>query len=367
MIITVLEVRQVSSEFGEKIKVSVFGESHGEAIGCVIDGFPAGLKLDMDKIYADMARRAPGRDKTATPRLEKDIPHILSGVLDGATTGAPIAMVIENTNTRSGDYSNLMTVPRPSHSDYPAYVKYNGNNDIRGGGHFSGRLTAPIVFAGALAKQLLAQKGITIGAHIASIGSVADEMFDKVNVTAIDLNNVTSKPFPVISDEAGDAMRAEVEDARMAQDSVGGVIECAAVGLPVGIGANMFSTVEGKLSSILFGVPAVKGVQFGAGFDFAEMRASQANDAYCIKNNAVAVKTNNNGGVLGGMTTGAPLVLSVAIKPTPSISQEQDSVNLQTMTEEKLVINGRHDPCIVPRAVPVVEAAVAIGLLDLIL
>lgn len=357
----------MSSEFGERIKISIFGESHGEAIGCVIDGLPSGKKLDMQKIYAEMARRAPGRDKTSTPRLEKDMPHILSGVLDGVTTGAPLAMVIENTNTKSGDYSNLMTVPRPSHSDYPAYVKYNGNNDIRGGGHFSGRLTAPLVFAGAIAKQMLDDKGITVGAHIAQIGDACDDMLDKVNIDSSVLNEIISKSFPVINEEAGEKMREAVEKARLSQDSLGGIIECAAVGLPVGVGANMFSTVESKLSSILFGVPAVKGIQFGAGFDFAHMTGSEANDAYCIRNGAVTVKTNNNGGVLGGMTSGAPIVLSVAIKPTPSISQPQDSVNLRTMTEEKLVINGRHDPCIVPRAVPVIEAAVAIGLLDLML
>ena len=286
----------MSSSIGDNIKISVFGESHGEAIGCVIDGLPSGVKLDTDKIYKDMSRRAPGKDKTATPRLEKDIPHILSGVLDGVTTGAPLAMVIENTNTKSGDYSNLMTVPRPSHSDYPAYVKYNGFNDIRGGGHFSGRLTAPIVFAGAVAKQILAEKGI-----------------------------------------------------------------------PVGVGANNFDTVESKLASLLFGIPAVKGVQFGLGFDFADKNASNVNDEYEIKDGKVATLSNNNGGVLGGMTDGAPIVVSVAIKPTPSIASKQRSVNLQTMENAELEIKGRHDPCIVPRAVPVVEAAVAIGLLDLMM
>lgn len=357
----------MSSEFGKNIKLSIFGESHGEAIGCVIDGLPSGVRLDMDKIYLDMSRRAPGKDKTATPRLEKDIPHILSGVLDSVTTGAPLAMIIENTNTKSGDYSNLLTVPRPSHSDYPAYVKYGGNNDIRGGGHFSGRLTAPLVFAGAVAKQILGEKGITIGAHIAQIGSARDEMLDKNNISADLLNQLTSKSFSVISKDAEENMRAVVEKARMSLDSVGGAVECAVVGLPIGIGSNMFSTVESHLSSILFGIPAVKGVQFGAGFDFAEMTGSQANDGYRIKDGAVSLVSNNNGGVLGGMTTGAPLVLSVVIKPTPSISQPQQSVNLQTMTDETLVIHGRHDPCIVPRAVPVVEAAVALGILDLMM
>lgn len=357
----------MSSEFGEKIKVSIFGESHGQAIGCVIDGLPSGIKLDMDKIYADMSRRAPGKDKFATPRLEKDIPHILSGTLNDVTTGAPLAMIIENTNTRSGDYGNLLTVPRPSHSDYPAYVKYNGFNDIRGGGHFSGRLTAPIVFAGAVAKQILEEKGIVIGAHISQVGNAFDEAFDKNNVSADLLKKLTSTNFSVIDDNAEEKMREEIENARMAQDSVGGTIECAVTGVPVGIGGNMFSTAESKLSSILFGVPAVKGVEFGEGFGFASMRGSQANDPYCIKNGRVAVKTNNNGGVLGGITTGAPIIFRVAIKPTPSISQPQQSVNLQTMEEETLVIKGRHDPCIVPRAVPVIEAAAALGILDLMM
>lgn len=357
----------MSSEFGKNIKLSIFGESHGEAIGCVIDGLPSGILLDMDKIYLDMSRRAPGKDKTATPRLEKDIPHILSGVLDNVTTGAPLAMVIQNTNTKSGDYSNLMTVPRPSHSDYPAFVKYAGKNDIRGGGHFSGRLTAPLVFAGAVAKQILAQKGITVGAHIAKIGSADDDMFDKNNITKEQLEKLGSSAFSVLNESAEAKMREVVEAARMDCDSVGGIIECAAIGMPVGIGANIFSTVESHLSSILFGVPAVKGIQFGTGFDFAEMNGSQANDGYTVKDGRICLNSNHNGGVLGGMTNGAPIVLSVAIKPTPSISKPQKSVNLQTMEEETLVIKGRHDPCIVPRAVPVIEAAVAFGLLDLMM
>lgn len=357
----------MSSEFGKNITLSVFGESHGEAIGCVINGLPAGVALDTDKINFEMARRAPGKDKTATPRLEKDLPEILSGVLNGVTTGAPLAMIIKNTNTKSGDYSNLMQVPRPSHSDYPAYVKYNGFNDIRGGGHFSGRLTAPIVFAGAVAKQILAQKGITVGAHIKSIAGICDDSFDMENVTAQELIKVSSLPFSVINKDVEERMRKAVEDARMDCDSVGGVIECAAVGLPVGLGANIFSTVEGHIASALFGVPAVKGVEFGAGFGIADLRGSQANDPYCIKDGSVFVKQNNNGGVLGGMTTAAPLIVRAAIKPTPSIAKEQESVNLQTMSDARLKIKGRHDPCIVPRAVPVIEAAVAFALLDLMM
>ncbi|MDE6659037.1 MAG: chorismate synthase [Eubacterium sp.] len=357
----------MSSMIGNKIKLSVFGESHGEAIGCVIDGLPHGIKLDFDEINREMARRAPGNDKTATPRKESDTPIILSGVLNDTTTGAPLAMEIRNTNTRSGDYGNLMTVPRPSHSDYPAYVKYNGNNDVRGGGHFSGRLTAPIVFAGAVAKQILKAKGIVIGAHISQIDNACDDNFDKNNISAEELEAVTHKKFAVINDESEAEMRASVELARMNGDSIGGIIECAAIGIPVGLGGNIFDTVECRLSAALFGVPAVKGVQFGAGFDFAEMRGSQANDGYEIKDGKVALLSNNNGGVLGGMTSGAPIVFSVVLKPTPSISVPQKSVNLQTMENETLVVKGRHDPCVVPRAVPVIEGITAITLLDLMM
>lgn len=357
----------MSSVIGDKIKLSIFGESHGEAIGCVIDGLPAGIKIDMNAVYKDMQRRAPGKDKTATPRLEKDIPHILSGMLDNVTTGAPLAMVIENTNTKSGDYSNLMTVPRPGHSDYPAYVKYGGNNDIRGGGHFSGRLTAPLVFAGSVAKQILSQRRVAIGAHIKQIGSVCDAVSDLNKTDKSLLDTLSSSTFSLIDETKEQAMRDEIEKARLSLDSVGGIIECFAVGLPVGLGGNMFDTVEGKLASILFGVPAVKGVEFGIGFGFADKRASEVNDQYEIKNGRVATLSNNNGGVLGGMTDGAPLSVSVAIKPTPSIAKKQKSVNLLTMENAELEIHGRHDPCIVVRAVPVIECAVALGLLDLMM
>lgn len=357
----------MSSVIGDKIKLSIFGESHGEAIGCVIDGLPAGIKIDMNAVYKDMQRRAPGKDKTATPRLEKDIPHILSGMLDNVTTGAPLAMVIENTNTKSGDYSNLMTVPRPGHSDYPAYVKYGGNNDIRGGGHFSGRLTAPLVFAGSVAKQILSQMGVTIGAHIKQIGSVCDAVSDLNKTDKSLLDTLSSSTFSLIDETKEQAMRDEIEKARLSLDSVGGIIECFAVGLPVGLGGNMFDTVEGKLASILFGVPAVKGVEFGIGFGFADKRASEVNDQYEIKNGRVATLSNNNGGVLGGMTDGAPLSVSVVIKPTPSIAKKQKSVNLLTMENAELEIHGRHDSCIVVRAVPVIECAVALGLLDLMM
>ena len=328
----------MSSITGEKIKLSVFGESHGSAIGCVVDGLPAGIKLDMQEIEREMARRAPGKDKTSTSRKEADLPRILSGVLNGTTTGAPLAMIIENTNTRSGDYENVHLVPRPGHSDYPAFVKYGGFNDVRGGGHFSGRLTAPIVFAGAIAKQILRKHEICIGSHILQIGNVHDDAIDRVNISPKTLESLTYNFFPVLRKEAEQEMRDFIETARLSGDSAGGVIECA-----------------------------VTGIQFGAGFGFAEMLGSEANDPYEIKNGSVAFKSNNNGGVLGGMSSGAPLVFSIAVKPTPSISKEQDSVDLATMQNEKLVIKGRHDPCIVPRAVPVAEATAALVVLDLIM
>jgi chorismate synthase len=357
----------MSSIIGNNIRLSVFGESHSQGIGCVIDGLPAGIKLDFDRINSEMARRAPGKDKTSTQRKEADIPQILSGVLDGITTGAPLAVLIENTNTKSSDYKNLEFIPRPSHSDYPAFVKYGGNNDIRGGGHFSARLTAPIVFAGAIAKQLLAEKGIAIGAHIKRIGAVCDECFDYNNISSELLSSLSSKNFSVIDESAEEKMRAEIEKYRLDGNSVGGEIECAATGLPVGIGANIFDTVESKISSFVFGVPAVKGIQFGMGFDFAKQNGAAVNDGYEIRDGRVCLLSNNNGGILGGMTSGAPIVFSVAMKPTPSISTPQKSVNLKTLQNEELVIKGRHDPCVAVRAVPVIEAAAALAILDLMM
>lgn len=355
----------MSSVWGTNIKLSVFGESHGPAIGVVIDSLPAGAELDMEQIYVQMARRAPGQDKTTTARAEKDLPRIVSGVLNGVTTGAPLCALIENTNTHSRDYADLSVMPRPSHSDYPAYVKYKGYNDIRGGGHFSGRLTAPIVFAGAVCRQILAQKGVVIGGHIAQIGPVEDEKFELNNISKELLKTLSETSFATISSAAGLAMKNVILKAKMEQDSVGGIVECAAVGLSVGVGSNIFTTVESVLSSLFFAIPAVKGVEFGLGFGFAGEQASRVNDQYQVQGGEIKTATNYNGGVLGGMTNGAPVVARVAFKPTPSISLPQDSVNLATNEPEKLVIHGRHDPCIVGRALPVVEACMAIGLLDL--
>lgn len=350
---------------GKKLQVSVFGQSHSTAIGAVIDGLPAGFSVDEEKVRRFMARRAPGKAKFATSRKEADSPVVLSGLLDGVTCGAPLGVLIENTNTRSADYDNLRLTPRPAHSDYAAAVRYNGFNDISGGGHFSGRLTAPLCYAGAICLQILEEKGVFVRAHIASVANIADTPFDKVNVQT---DNVAAKAFPVLSDAQGEKMQAAIEAARKDCDSVGGVIECAVAGLPAGIGDPMFDGVENQLAKNLFGIPAVKGLEFGSGFAGSTLRGSQNNDAFCVaQNGEIRTATNNHGGILGGITSGMPVVFRVAMKPTPSIAKEQQSVNLETKTEETLKIIGRHDPCIVPRAVPVVEAVTAITVLDMLL
>lgn len=358
----------MASTWGSNIKMSIFGGSHTEAIGVVLDNLPANERIDTEAIRVQMARRAPGRDKTATTRVEADEPHVLSGLLNGVTTGAPLAVVIQNTNIRSKDYSLFRTHPRPGHADYTAAVRYNGANDIRGGGHFSGRLTACLVFAGAICRQILERRGVVIGAHALQIGAAKDSAFDPVHVSADELNTLNTRFFSVKNSEAEIAMRKEIESARLDADSIGGMIECAAVGVPVGIGSPMFGGIENVMASILYGIPAVKGVEFGAGFNVAEMRGSQNNDAFrCGEDGSVYTETNNAGGILGGISTGMPIVFRVAVKPTPSIGKVQDTVDLSARKEDTLTIVGRHDPCIVPRAIPVVEAAAAIALLDLMM
>lgn len=352
---------------GHKLRVTVFGQSHAQAIGCVVDGLPAGFRPDMDRLAAFMARRAPGRTAWSTPRQEADTPEILSGLVEGETCGAPVCAVIYNGDQRSKDYGNLRRTPRPSHADYTAWVKYGESYDIRGGGQFSGRLTAPLCFAGALALQLLEKRGITIAAHIGQIGSVYDQPPDFAQVRREKLEALLARPFPVFSEDAGMAMRQEIEKARMDVDSVGGVIRCFALGLPAGIGEPMFEGVENRLAAALFGIPAVRGVSFGDGFAAAGMRGSQHNDPFVIEENTVRTRTNHAGGVLGGITTGMPLVVNVAIKPTASIGREQDTVDLKEMANTTVVVHGRHDPCIVPRATPVVEAVTALTLLDMLL
>ena len=354
----------MSSTYGEKIKISVFGESHGGGIGVVIDGLPAGEAIDFDAVLAQMARRAPGRDKTATPRKESDMPRVLSGMLGDVLTGAPLCAVIENTNTRSQDYGDLLAKPRPGHSDYTAYIKYHGANDIRGGGHFSGRITAPLVFAGAVCRQLLERRGIQIAAHIQSVGSIHDKPFDPVAVPSALIKRLSASSFALIDESAEEPVRAEIEAARLAQDSVGGTIECAVTGLPAGVGEPMFDGLEGAIAKAVFGVPAVKGIEFGAGFALAAMRGSRANDAFCYQNGHVVTETNHCGGILGGIANGMPLIFRCAVKPTPSISQPQKTVDLQTGENTVLTIHGRHDPCIVPRAVPVIEAVTALAIIN---
>ncbi|MBQ1186836.1 MAG: chorismate synthase [Clostridia bacterium] len=357
----------MNSGIGNNIRLSVFGESHGVAIGCLLEGLPSGVKIDYESVLAQMARRAPGKDKTATTRSEADIPEIISGIVEGVTTGAPLAIIIKNSDTRSHNYNNIKDNPRPSHSDFAAAVKYGGNNDIRGGGHFSGRLTAPIVAAGAICRQILKQKGITVGGHISQIGTVADTPFDPVNVSANELDNLSKKFFALNNLDCEEPMRNEVEQARLGLDSVGGMVELAAVGLPVGLGNPMFSGVENVVANMLYGIPAVKGVSFGAGFGYASMKGSVANDQmYFADDGTVKCYTNNCGGITGGITNGMPLIVSVAVKPTPSIAKEQKTVNLKTGENSTLQIEGRHDPCIVPRALPVLEAALSVALLDLL-
>lgn len=350
----------MSSTYGEKLKLSIFGQSHGPAIGMTLDGIPAGLPVDFEKLYAFMARRAPGQGSFATTRKEADQPEFLSGLVDGFTCGAPLAAIIHNTNTRSGDYSNLKDCPRPGHADYPAQIKYKGFHDVAGGGHFSGRLTAPLCIAGGLCKQWLEAKGVQIGAHISSIAGISDAPFDWVSPNLDAVQN----GFPVIDADAGKQMLAEIEKAKTDGDSVGGTIECVITGLPAGLGEPMFGGMEGKLAQILYGVPAVKGLEFGSGFAGSDLRGSQNNDPYTVADSKVKTLTNNAGGILGGITTGMPLIFKVAIKPTPSISGQQQSVSLERMEPQELSVQGRHDPCIVPRAVPVIEAAAAIAIFD---
>lgn len=350
---------------GNKISVSVFGQSHSQSIGAVIDGLPAGIELDFEKIEAFMARRAPGRNSFATPRKEADRPQILSGISEGRTCGAPVSVKIDNTNTRSRDYDELKLLPRPSHSDYAAYVKYCGNNDIAGGGQFSGRLTAPLCFAGAVCSQILEKKGISIKAHIYSVKDVTDEGFGLENLYDDDLR--LDPFFPVISRFKGEQMKTVIEIAKSAGDSVGGVIECAVLGMPAGIGEPMFDGIENVIAKNIFAIPAIKGIDFGSGFEGTQKYGSENNDPFTVKDGKVVTVTNNHGGILGGITSGMPIVFKTAVKPTASISVPQKSVNLKTMKEEELKIHGRHDPCIVPRAVPAVEAVTAITVLDLVL
>lgn len=352
--------------YGNNIKIQVFGQSHSEAIGIVIDGFPAGVAVDEERLASFMARRAPGRNAFSTTRKEADRPAFLSGVCNGVTTGAPICAVVKNTNTRSGDYDKLLDVPRPSHADLAAFCKYGNDRDHRGGGEFSGRLTAPLCIAGFLCMEVLRKSGILIGAHIASIGTSSDDLYDPASVTSEDLLSAGTKDFPVLNDQKGLAMQDAILEAKKDADSVGGVVECAVIGMPAGQGNSSFGGIEGRLSLALFGIPAVKGVEFGSGFAGSSMRGSQNNDPIRTDGKHIFTATNHAGGILGGISNGMPIVFRAAFKPTPSIGLVQESVSLSAMKNVSLQIEGRHDPCIVQRAVPVVEAVTAIAILDIL-
>ena len=349
----------MSSTYGENLHLTIFGQSHSPAIGMTLEGIPAGEQIDFDALQRFMERRAPGRNAYSTARREADAPEFLSGLRGDTTCGVPLTAIIRNGDTRSKDYAPFSAVPRPGHADYTANVKYFGYQDYAGGGHFSGRLTAPLCIAGGICLQILRRHGIEVISRIRVIGDVEDAS----PLTA----STAEKPFPTVDEAAGEAMQAVIAQAKIQGDSLGGVIECAMLGLPAGLGDPMFGGMENRIAGIVFGIPAVKGLEFGAGFAAAKLRGSQNNDSYTVKDGRIETRSNHCGGILGGITNGMPLVFRAAIKPTPSISMEQDSVNLETRTEEKLRVGGRHDPCIVPRAVPVIEAAAAIAVYDALL
>ena len=337
---------------------TIFGESHGPAIGVTLEGVPAGLKLDLDFMQKELSRRATGRNALSTARKEADQVQVLSGLFEGKATGTPLTLLIANGDQHSSDYEAIRYTPRPSHGDYAGFIQSHGHLDYRGGGHFSGRLTAPLVAAGAVAKQILAGQGIWVGAHISSIYGISDAILED----AEDLRAVAEKDFPVLDDEKGGEMQAAILEAKREGDSVGGSIECAVTGLPAGLGAPDFGyNAEGIFAQYLFAVPAVKGVDFGAGVALSMMRGSEANDPFAVLNGKVVTRTNHAGGINGGITNGMPVVFEVTIRPTPSIALPQESVDIRTGEEVEIEIKGRHDPCIVHRAVPVIEAAAALA------
>ena len=355
----------MGATWGNKIKVSIFGESHGRAVGINIDGLPSGFILDEEKILFEMARRAPGKNNLSTARKEPDMPEILSGYFNGRTTGTPLSAVIYNQDTRSKDYDKTKDYLRPGHADYSGFVKYDGYNDYRGGGHFSGRLTAPLVFAGAICKQILESKGIKIVSHISSIKDIKDDDFNSLNFNE-DIENLKNEEIPLNNKGLEDKIRHEILQAKYNGDSVGGVIECMVYGLKAGVGDPFFDSVESTLAHLMFSVPAVKGIEFGLGFKMTEIFGSEANDEYYLDNENIKTRSNNNGGVLGGITNGMPVTFKVAIKPTASIAKIQNTVDINKKEEVSFRVEGRHDPCIVLRAIPVIEAVTAIGILNLI-
>ena len=358
----------MSTSYGKNINIMIYGGSHDEQIGVIAKGLPAGFPIDREELLAFMKRRAPGQNSMSTQRREADIPEFLSGVgADGCLTGETVHAVIKNTNQRSQDYSNLSFVPRPSHADFPARMKYGESVDLRGGGHFSGRLTAPMCIVGGICLQYLRSRGIEVCAHVYSIGDVCDTPFDPVRVGGTEFSILRKRQeMPVLCEQAGEKMRMLIEKARSEGDSVGGIIECAVTGLPAGLGEHIFDGIENRVSGIIFGIPGVKGIEFGEGFGASRLSGSENNDPYVTDGERIFTSTNRSGGVLGGMSTGMPLVFRGAMKPTPSIYREQDSVDMVSMKPVKLQIKGRHDPCIVLRALPVFEAAAAIAVCDLL-
>ncbi len=355
----------MSSETGKKIKVSVFGESHGVAIGAVVDNLPAGETIDFERLQQFLNRRQGGNNKYSTPRKEADIPEIISGIKDGVTTGAPLCLIIKNENTRSEDYK--IDIPRPGHADFSAYTKYKGYCDLQGGGHFSGRLTAPICAVGGILMQILERQGIQIVAHLLSVGGICDSNINSLVFDKNEADKIKEGQFPVFLPEAGEKMQSLIIEAKNEGDSVGGCVECGIYGLKAGIGSPLFEGIENAIASAVFGIGGVKGIEFGAGFKAAEMRGSDNNDEFFMENGMVKTKTNNHGGILGGITTGMPITFNVAFKPTPSISLEQQSISFAKKEDVTLSTKGRHDPCIAVRAVPCIEAISAIAIADFLL
>ena len=347
-----------------KLEYTVFGESHGPAVGVVVENLPSGIPIDESFISREMNRRRAKGDGLSTPRVEADVPRILSGVFEGKTTGTPICAVIQNGNTRSGDYDRTKNLARPSHADFTGFVRYKGCNDYRGGGHFSGRLTAPLVFAGAVAKLALRDKGIFVGAHILQVGTEKDQPFTADSLAESAFEALAQKDFTVLDDNVGERMKAIIQEARMNLTSVGGIIQCAVIGMPCGVGSPDKDNLEGMIARNIFRVPAVKGIEFGLGFGFASAYGHEVNDEMRMENGEVVTATNHNSGILGGISNGMPIVFQTVIKPTASISREQKTVNLADMQDDTLVIKGRHDPCILSRASVVIESAAALSVLE---
>ncbi|WP_461206363.1 chorismate synthase [Clostridium sp. DL1XJH146] len=354
----------MSGVWGNKVKYSIFGESHGKGIGIVIDGLEPGIELDLQYIKDEMLRRAPGRNKMSTQRTEKDAFEILSGFFEGKTTGAPLCAVIYNNDMKSKDYSKVKDNMRPGHADYTGYLKYRGFNDYRGGGHFSGRITAPLTFAGSIAKQILERENIYIGSHINSIKNIEDSKFNPIKIEEKQLLDLRKEEFPVLNGDQKQIMIDTILKAKENENSVGGTIECATINLPAGIGEPFFDSLESTLAQLLFSIPAVKGVEFGKGFDITKMTGQEANDEYYIEDDEIKTYSNNNGGIIGGISNGMPLIFKVGIKPTPSISLKQKTINIETRENVELRVEGRHDPCIIQRAIPVIEAVTAMAILE---